>query len=232
MSVLIGALIAQPSFAQRPSNISAERRAEDYAQADVDRRQAVLDRKELVVPAPKNFRPSAAVRKIELRLTLEKERVRVGESLRYRLEIINLGSEPFDYLEQPSFFKSGRMPHDRINLIMRIPDGSTSTLRSPYGRTSSLGGDEIEFPSGTSESQKARKMILMQRDANAASMLFVTLAPGESLKSRGDGSKGGFRRLLTRDKIKVPGTYELHAEFDGLFKPGLRSNSVRFTIAP
>jgi len=227
---LLAALIPCAAHAQQMRSVQDERRAEDYAQSEVDRKQAVLDRKELVTPPPKDFHPSATAHSIKVKLSLEKSKVRLGEPLQYRLEIINLGSEPFNYFERPSFFKSGRMPHDRINLIVRTPDGSTATLRSPYGRTSSLGGDEIEFPSGTSESQKAKKMILMQRDANAASTLFVTLAPGESLRTRGDDPKSTFRRLITRDKFASLGEYELRAELDGLLRPGLSSNTVRFTV--
>lgn len=124
------------------------------------------------------------------------------------------------------------MPHDRISLILRAPDGSTATLRSPYGVGPVMGGEEIQFASGTSESEKAKRIDLLRRDANAASKLFVTLAPGETLRTRGDGRKGAFRTLSTRDKIESPGMYELYAELDGLFKPGLRSNSIRFTISP
>jgi hypothetical protein len=115
---------------------------------------------------------------------------------------------------------------------MRAPNGSTSTLRSPLGGSPDFGGDDIRFPPGASESQKKEQFDSLRRKASAASRLVVTLAPGESLRTRGDGAGDGFRMLLTREKIGAPGAYELHAELDGLSKPGVPSNTVRFTLVP
>jgi hypothetical protein len=228
--LIIATLLQSAAQAKTSASASDKQRKENYAQADVDRKQEIRDRKELVTPAPNGFRASAGAQRIKLKLSVEKKNVRLGESLRYRLEIVNLGAEPYDYSEGPSFFKSGGLPHDRISLILKEPDGSTVSLRSPIGSGPDTTNAEIKFSPDLSEAQKEAKFDSMRRKSAADSKLLVTLAPGESIGTRGD-AKYGFRDLVTRDKLE-PGSYELHAELDGLFKPGLRSNNAHFTIEP
>lgn len=230
MVPVFAGLLTQWVYAQDPLN-KGDRRAEDYAQAEFDLKQRTLDRKELVVASPKRFNPSAAGRKIKLRLTVEKSALNHGEAIRYRLELVNTGTTPYEYYEGPSFFKSGRLPHDRISLILRGPDGSTTSIRSPVGMAPDIASSEMDFP-GASETERKGKFDSIRRTTNASSKLHVTLAPGESLRTRGDSPKDSFRGLLIRNGLKSSGAYELYAELDGLFKPGQRSNTVRFRVAP
>lgn len=202
------------------------------AQAKVDDKQAVLDRRELVLPAANNFHPESAAQKVRLRLVVEKNKLQASEHVRYRLEIINAGSKPYVFNElSPGFFKSGRLPNDRIRLVIKEPNGSEIDLKSPLKSGDDIGGKEHEFPPNWSETQKTDWVKTTKMQARAAGYLFVELGPGETLRTRGDAPGDAFRSLLTRYKFREPGTYELRAVLDGLLKVGAQSNPVRITIS-
>lgn len=208
------------------SQINPRLPAEILAQREYDEKQESLDRLELVTKAPKNFRPGGSG--VRLRLTLEKMTLKLGSPLRYRLELVNVSSSPYYFSESPSFFKSGRQPHERINFVLSEPDGKDVFIRSPL--SSGHGVEEIQFPSDATEKEKAAQFDDMRRKAQADERLVVTLAPGESLRTRGDSKNDRFRTLVTRYEFKATGKYELRAEIDGLIKVGQPSNSVRIVI--
>jgi len=206
-------------------------RGELGAQAEANDKQAIVDRHELVVPAAKGFRPESKASKIRLHLILEKTEIRLGETIRYRLEITSVGSKPYVFNESnPSFFKSGRLPNDRIRLILKGPDGHEADVLSPIKMGDDLGGKEVEFPSNWSETKKSDSIDSTRARSRAAGSLYVKLLPGETLRTRGDAPGDAFRSLLARRAISEPGIYELRAVLDGLLKVGMPSNAVRLTV--
>ena len=65
------------------------------------------ERKELVRPAPKDFKPAPAARKLKMTLVARDKRIRVGQTFWYRLEIQNVGRRELTIHEFLSFLKSG-----------------------------------------------------------------------------------------------------------------------------
>lgn len=186
-------------------------------------------RVELIIPAPADFKSANPARQIRLRLKLERSSVRIGETIRYRLELVNEGSKPYVYAEDtPSFFKTGRMS-DRVQLILTEPDGKKIDLRPPYPG-GSLGGSEIRFPGDWSNARKEEWINSQKLRAKVAGYLYARLEPGEALRTRGDGPEDGYRTLRTRHALKVPGTYELRAILDGRRSGGTASNTVRLML--
>ena len=198
-------------------------------QGKFESEEAAIVRRELITSAPSDFKPANAASKIRFRLKLEKSDVRAGEAIRYQLELINEGGQTFAFSEAyPSLFKTGR-PSDRMRLMLKEPAGTEINLRPPLPSRRSAGA-EIKFPPGLSSDQKVAAVEEMRLRANAAGHLFAKLAPGETLRARGDGSNDYFRTLRTRYRFNVPGNYELRAVYGGLDEPGASSNSVRLTI--
>lgn len=190
---------------------------------------AAFNRKTMVLPAPADFKPENAKRKIRLKLTLEKTVIKPGDPLRFRLEVTNVGREPIDYDEpSPSIFKYGG-PNDSefIKLFATAPDGKrdwlislTSSRRvaqymakappppSIPNESSGLTGDAADGPTSA--------------DASLATNEFkVRLLPGETLRSRGDWNATGdvFRTLLTDQEFDQPGTYKIEAVLDDMPGP-------------
>lgn len=199
-------------------------------QGKFESEEAVNVRRELITSAPSDFKPANAASKIRLRLKLEKSEVRAGEAIRYELELINEGGQAFAFSEvYPSLFKTGR-PSDRMRLMLKEPLGTERNLRPPFPKGIGSAVPEIKFPPGLPSDQKVAFVEEMQLRANAAGHLFAKLAPGETLRARGDGPGDHFRTLRTRYRFNVPGNYELRAVYGGLDVPGVSSNSVRLTI--
>lgn len=200
------------------------------AQGKIESEESALVRRELITSAPSGFKPANAASKVRFRLKLEKSDVRAGEAIRYQLELINEGGQTFAFSEvYPSLFKTGR-PSDRMRLMLKEPAGTEVNLRPPLPKGIRGKIPEIKFPPGLTSEQKAAFVEEMNLRSNAAGHLFAKLAPGETLRARGDGPNDHFRTLRTRYRFNVPGNYELRAVYGGLDEPGLSSNSVRITI--
>jgi len=206
--------------------------AEDLAQFDADRRQIEIDRRELVLPAPKDFRPESGASSVRLVLLFEKVRLRPGEPMRYRLELVNGDAVPYVFNElSPSFFKTGRLPCDRVLLISRDQKGRDTDLYSPLKTGVDMVHEEVRFPKDWSEKQKDLWLHAKNTAAQAESKLYVKLGPGERLRTRGDAPEDQYRTLRVRQKFDVPGVYFIRAELDTLLgKPGVVSDPVRIEI--
>lgn len=184
-----------------------------------DEPQIALDRAELVVPAKKGFRPAEG-RKLSLRLKVEKTKLHVSDPIRYSLELFNEGSETFLLLEDGgSFFKTGRLASEKIALIL-IEGGvetSLQTKRDPHG----IGSSGI--PANISAAQTA-DWLKARRWENK---LIVRLAPGETLKTRGDKPGDPYRTLDTHSYM-FGLAYELKAVLNAPDKPTSNTVKLRF----
>lgn len=199
-------------------------------------KKAAEDKSELVRPAPINYKPEDADRRIRLRLVPQKEMMRNGESFWYRLELQNVGRKPIHWHENSSFFKHGRLSNSPLGFkfIVRQPDGKVWVLTPPIDLP--LLGEYrkgFSFPSGTTEDEKAR---LFKRMAGMANIneLSITLQPGETLISRPWAARdpkqadamfargedpdsaipGLYRELPSFFKFDQKGTYRIKVAFD------------------
>lgn len=230
IAVLILAACARSVYVDAGEAVHPTITTKMAAEGRLDDEEAAKVRAELISPAATGFRPSKRPQEIGLRLTLEKESLHAGATIRYRLELINEGSKPFVYAEDsPSFFKTGRMS-DRLRLILTEPGGREIDLRPPFPARNDLGGEETRFPAGWSNAQKEEWLDSRKQRAKSEAYLYAKLAPGEVLRTRGDGPQDIYRTLRTRYAFGVPGTYELRAVLDGRRARGTVSNSVRLKL--
>jgi hypothetical protein len=228
LALLLCIPIMAPLSAYAQERSYADSLKEHQKQWAVNEKQEAADRLELVIPPSKGFKPKKDA--IQLNLRLEKAVVRLGEPLRYKFELVNVSSFPYVFSEWSSFFKSGRLPHDEFMLILKEPDGSTVNVRSPYGATSQLGGTEIQFPDHYSDEQKEAKVAEMGRISKAKQRLYLELAPGEGVHTRGDAPNDPFRTLVSRYELTQKGKYELWMIMGWRHPPTRKSNIVRFTV--
>lgn len=204
----------------------------DSRRAKAASRQARLDHDELVASPDKDFHPAKSAA-LTLILTLDSPRIPIAGSLRYKLELFNGGSEPYVFSESaPSFFKTGRLPADRVRLILRGPDGKESDVLSPLSGGSDIVAEEVHFPNDWSAERRAAWATAKNDERTASRELRVVLEPGERLRSRGDSGLGvGFRLLRSRSTFERVGEYSLRAELDTRFgKAGVLSAPVRFEV--
>jgi hypothetical protein len=206
----------------KSKGLSPEREKWALEQADDMERQGeqgVLDRKELVTPAPPGFKPEAALRKIRLTLTLEKSMIRRGDAPRFRLEMTNVGSESIRYGEiHGSFFKFGVLSMSRDMQFILIPPGGKE-IQLYTGALGSGTAQEVFFPADWSEEKKARAAKEMNSRSKAEESLSVELVPGETLRTRGDVTGDLFRTLAAQMDFSAVGTYRIRVKFDDRLSP-------------
>jgi hypothetical protein len=228
----VTAVLVSSSFGALAARAAGSNYAGDLVQAKADYNQTKVDRKLYVSPAPKEFKPLGKGPIMELKLSLESKKISREAPIRYRLEITNMGSDPLVFGElTQSFFKTGRLPSDRITMSIKDPSGHTGSILSPFVKQSDS-VREIQLPSGLTDGERAKMIASMKRKSASASTLIQTLAPGETLHTRGDEGTDGFRTLNTTYRFRALGTYELHVAFDELVKTERDSNHVRIEITP
>ncbi len=207
--------------------------AEESAQADLDHKQSEIDRPIYVDPAPKNFKIQGKGARVKIRLVLEKSKIRKGDPIRYRLEMTSVGTEPYLFGEfSSSFFKTGRVPSDAFVLLIKDSSGKAHSAHSPRSSHTDVMMEEIKFPPGLSEADKASRVKQMQREKSAAGTVMQRLSPGETLHTLGDAPGDKFRTLPLESYFTAVGTRELTMVFRAFSKHEVKSNGVMLTIEP
>lgn len=183
------------------------------ALVDADQRLEDKNTRTMVQPAPPGFTPEPVARKIRLRLFLEKTKIRVGESPRFRLEMMNVGREPIEYIEyDSSVFRWGGLLHSIKTIKFLLTDSSGRTHRlepALGGRPEPLKRMSAPF---TAE---------QQAESTASTTFRARIGPGETLRSLGDGNSPAepFRTMVVRDEFKTPGRYRIRVELDDRPEP-------------
>lgn len=192
------------------------------AKLSAEDRLAEIHRRTMVKPAPADFKPEPVARKVRLRMTLEKQKIRVGEPLRFRLEMTNVGRETIDYFEHRSsvFVKDGGMI-DSLTIHFYLADGRKERRKllprsfpRPYPDRAA---SEVEGPpSGLSKKEMEKWFVETNAMGQAHATFKVKLLPGETLHSVGDDDSPveNFKTLDTQETFNEPGTYQLHVELD------------------
>lgn len=187
------------------------------------------DRRELVTPAESGFKPTVSGPKVELTLFTRDARIRSGESLWFRAEMRNVGSEPIIF--QDPFIKSGSGGDGWSKYRLDI---------SPRPYRSSIPGDSTggNCPESTppipgweamSEAERKDARLRHVREESVRHKVNIVLQPGETVRTRDwrpysftercaaeaagkpppDRPGGLFREHEYHDDFKKPGTYTL-----------------------
>ena len=184
--------------------------------------QEIVDRKDMVLPSPRDFKPENARRKIRLALTMEKTILRRGEAPRFRLEMTNVGREMILYMEfDQSFYKTCNLsaPGDHLNFTITLPDGHKKKMLAPTLLGDEMITDEIKFPAGWTDVQKAEWARKKNLHNHAQGGLSINLQPGETLRTRGDNPGDLFCAIRTEVNLRTPGTYKMQVKFDDVPPP-------------
>lgn len=179
---------------------------------DADKRLEDKNTRTMVSPASAGFIPEPVERKVRLKLILEKEKIRVGEAARYRLEMMNVGRAPIDYIEyDSSVFRWGGLLHSIRTIKFLLTDSSGRTHRLEPA----LGGRHAPM-----KRMDAPFTAQQQAESTASTTFRVRIGPGETLRSLGDGDSPSepFRTMVIRNEFKTPGRYRIHVELDD--RPG------------
>lgn len=198
------------------------------AQIDAEDKLAAIHRRTMVTPAPADFKSEPVARKVRLKLILEKSKIRVGERLRYRLEMTNVGRDAIDYAElRSSIFVKDGGPLDSLTMRFYLTDRRNKRVRlmSPaISRPSADGGfrsNRINPPKGLPKEELEKWFQETMAMGQAHATFKVKLLPGETLHSIGDDDspRENFKTLVVEDDFDKPGTYRLHLELDDRPRP-------------
>lgn len=193
-------------------------------------RQSILDRQELVIPPPPGFKSIPGRKRLRLSLAIEKEIIRRGEAPRFRLDLINVSSVAYEHRDrQSSLFKDGGLTSsNHIRFYLTAPNGRDWPLIPPL-QPESAPLPELSFPPGWTRAQIEAELDRSGIAQSVSRSLAVSLAPGETLRMRGDAPGDSFRTLRAAVAINAAGRYCLRARFDDSLSP-LTEESIRLQI--
>lgn len=194
------------------------------AQVDAEARLAEEHRKTMVTPVPAGFQPDAASRKVRLALFLEKNRIKPGERLRFRLELVNVGREPivFKELGGTSIFQGGCFG-PTIRLYRTDPAGRRERIRQDFFArlpdakfVADSHSSELQPPQGLTKEQEKKWFDEVVGSGRAGGNFEVRLLPGETLHSLGDSesTSDAYRTMLSKEKFVRPVAYKIEAVLD------------------
>lgn len=184
-----------------------------------------VDRRLMVLPAPAGFRGRVQGPRLGVRIAIPERTLHVGQALRLRLELQNVGARPVRYADMDSMMKS-KAVIDRDWTFWAVGgDGKRHEVR----KVPRLEGDQ--------EAEKLDKAGVARWEADAAKgemfrHLSVVLQPGESLVSfpRMPGrvavstpmAAERFVEVSEDFEFQIPGRYRISAEHRAaLGEPGL-----------
>ena len=179
--------------------------------------QIAHDSPEFILPAPKDFKPESASKKLSLRILLEKPAIRRGQPLRYRLELQNLGRKSILLSEHnSSFIKSGVFSWpSRFHCYVTPPDTKTRPVRTLLAGAA----DAVEIPVPNArfmtQGQAEETLNEMNERARQERELSVDIQPGETLVTQSEPKGSGFRDLKSDPGLlKSPGKYSIHCAYE------------------
>ncbi|MBI4349559.1 MAG: hypothetical protein HY553_22175 [Elusimicrobia bacterium] len=200
------------------------------AAAPANEAQEKLDREELIRPAPPGWKPEEPGRRVRLTLIVKEPTLRRGETLWYRLEFQNTGSESIDYFESDSFFKKGAWLSWGWKFYVNGEEVHLGDL--DFNRGAPVAGP-FEPPGWEKLTEAERDAYVKRRNKETEAAyrrrtnLSVTLHPGETLVTRPWRNVG--REVADRmwargedpDRARAPGAFrEFYSVFFQFDKPG------------
>lgn len=207
-----------------PGIPTVSQQGQNESEAVLRDRQEKKDRLELVLPPPPGWTPQDAEQKLKLTLSLESSKIHVGEALRYRVEIQNVGKHPISFFESaPGFIKGGHLSDHGFGLYVTPPDGKMVPMGSvvlPGTFDPAHHSHEYQFPDGTTATQKDAAFERIKLDGNIENDLRLVLQPGEILITRPDPPPPNtYVSLQPHFQIQRPGAANFEIQL-GFQKPG------------
>lgn len=244
--MLVAACLAIPADASElapPTTATLRSMIDSYSeQSRVEGEVRAKDRAEMVRPAPRDFKPETKGRRLSVIFVPRSAKLKVRETLWYRLEIKNLGSETVTFWESPSFLKYGTFWDDgKWKFIVVTPSGARRRIPlHRYGDARDAGrrrarGILIPGSERMTKEELTRQFEIERARNRADKGLSVELAPGETLVSRAwrwitdevyaerlarnesdlyPRPPGAFRELWTDFKFHEAGRYSIQVEYD------------------
>ncbi|MBI3563826.1 MAG: hypothetical protein HY079_01360 [Elusimicrobia bacterium] len=210
------------------------------AEATADNTIREADQKRMVQPAPSGFEPEQADRKVQLKLSLEKNRIGINGSLRFHIDLTNVGRQAIDYEESSaSIFRAGGLLDSRVmHFYVTYPDGHREKL-IPAAAADKLHIHRpqedrmFELPENLPAQDKEKWLVETQAAARAANHFQVHLDPGASLRSLGDDDSAAipYRTLYCEQNFTTPGAYRLTVELDDR-PPALTPDYIAMRLTP
>ncbi len=189
------------------------------ALGDAETRLAELRHKTLVAPAPAGFKAEPVDRKIRLQLFVDKNKVKVGEFPRLRLELTNTGRKTIDYSENRSSLFVGNLIDSSV-MTIRLTDSRGNKIElmpsSTSGRPGRSTGETLTPPPGLATNDQAKWLADRIALGQAHATFKIKLMPGETVHSLGDGDSPveNFKTLQTDTEVERPGKYRLQVVYD------------------
>lgn len=175
----------------------------------------VRDRRLMVRPAPQGFKPKAEGQELEVRLIPEAARIKLDTPLRIRLEVQNVGTKTWFFMDEHSLLKS-RASSDNDSRHWKFyatdVDGKRLRLFGALGAGSFVEAQVMEPAAAERLVERVRAFRYMEID----------LAPGETILSVRRASdvaddwvpkeEDRFVEVANRHEFKKPGVYEIQTE--------------------
>jgi hypothetical protein len=192
------------------SRLFPERRAQLEREREEDLAAERRDHAELVKPARPGFKPQSDTAKLAMRLVVERTRIKMGEPIRYRLEMQNVARDSVTFIDSPhSFVKDGSLSDTYFKAYLTDSRGRKQELESPIGGLAQVYEFKLPNERYLTEQQKTEAIAELNRQADRQRELMVTLMPGEVLVTRSDPPKSAFRPLDADLRHLKPGRYSL-----------------------
>ncbi len=193
----------------------------------------VRDRKLHVRPAPPDFKPEDASRKLKITLIPERTMIRKGKRFRYRAEIQNVGRENIVFSDHGSFILRGHHFGPPFKFLLVQKDGEELELinltRHHFLPDSN---DGFHPPPGwekMSPQEKDEAIRLLNLEGKLGAEFSVNLQPGETVYTRDPRTGARFNDLFAshgfkrngQEKLLIPvfeqaGTYKVKLIYDDL----------------
>lgn len=161
-----------------------------WAAPPTDEELEAEDRKELVTPAPPDFKPEDQGKKLKLTLIPRDAEIHRGEAFWFRLEVQNIGRTPVPLNAEWSFFKIGYGEALEYRFLVTPPKGVEReepvnffpTMGYRYFSPIVPGGDKMS-PEERAEASRRIEAEMPYKRARGFG-LRMHLAPGETLRTR------------------------------------------------
>lgn len=166
-----------PSIPEKFDAYVAKNERKWALEEEFDAAVQAADQKEMVRPAPADFRPEPG-RKLRLVLIPKSTVLKKGEAFWYRAELQNLGDETISFRQGASFWKEGNEITDKYKFRIRRPDGEErAELFRVFYEFHTIGGGAREQMNAAQRKEHAFRVARRRG-------LRVDLRPGETLVSR------------------------------------------------
>ena len=193
----------------------AQSASETDAALDPGLAEDVRDRRLMVRLAPPGFKPKAQGQELEIRLIPESSRIKLNTPLRVRLEVQNVGTEMWRFMEDNSLLKS-RASHDNDWRHWRFSatgaDGKRFNLNGALGAPSYVEAQIMEPAAAQRLLERVRAFRYMEIDLASGETILSLPRQGDVADDWVPKEGDRFVEVANRYEFEKPGVYLIQAE--------------------